>query len=273
MPRTLGDSFIHVSDIDYVVEYDHPLFTLPEPTITKEVEKVAENVATLVDDGSTLQIGIGDIPDAILKRLVDKKDLGLHTEMISDNAVWLLQEGVINNRKKTLCPGKAVVTFAGAYKHETYDWMDNNPLLEFRAVDFVNNPFIIAQNKKMVAINSAIAIDLYGNISSESIGHRQYTGSGGQLDFAIGAHEAPEGKFIIAMTSTTRDGISKIVPEFPPGTTITVQRTYADYVVTEYGIARLKGKTLRERAEALISIAHPKFQNELWEAVRKYKLF
>ncbi len=269
MPRVLGDSFIHVSDIDYIVKTSHPIIELREPKIGKIEKAIGEYCASLVEDGSTLQLGIGAIPDAVLLFLKDKKDLGIHSEMISDGVVDLVKAGVINNKKKTLNPGKTVVTFLMGTK-KLYDFVDDNPMVESYPVSYVNDPTVIMKNYKMISINSCVELDLMGQVCSESIGMKQISGIGGQVDFIRGANMAKDGKAIIAIPSTAAKGkVSRIVPLLEKGTPVTTSRTDVDYVVTEYGIARLKSKTLKERARALINIAHPDFRPWLTEEYEK----
>jgi 4-hydroxybutyrate CoA-transferase len=263
MPRTLGDSFIHVSNMDYIVESSHPLIEL-KPAKLGEVEKaIGKNCAELIEDGSTLQLGIGAIPDAVLMFLKDKKDLGIHSEMISDGVVELVEAGVINNSRKTLHPGKIVVTFLMGTR-KLYDFIDNNPMVECYPVDYVNNPLVIMKNYKMISINSCVQVDLMGQVCSESVGLKQISGVGGQVDFIRGASMAKDGKAIIAIPSTASHGkTSRIVPLLNTGAAVTTSRNEVDYIVTEYGTARLKGKTLKERARALINISHPDFRDGL----------
>jgi 4-hydroxybutyrate CoA-transferase len=269
MPRTLGDSFIHVSQIDYIVEASHPLIELKPPKIGEVEKAIGRNCASLIEDGSTLQLGIGAIPDAVLLFLKDKKDLGIHSEMISDGVVELVEAGVITNKKKTLHPGKIVVTFLMGTKR-LYEFVNDNPMVESYPVDYVNDPTVIMKNYKMVSINSCVQVDLMGQICSESVGIRQISGVGGQVDFVRGASMGKDGKSIIAMPSTAAKGkVSKIVPILDEGAAVTTSRNDVDYVVTEYGIADLKGKTLRERAKALINIAHPDFREALTEEFNK----
>ncbi|HBH12854.1 MAG: Acetyl-CoA hydrolase/transferase [Clostridiales bacterium 38_11] len=265
MPRTFGDNFIHISQIDYIVENNSELLEL-RPTVINEVEKaIGINCASLIEDGSTLQLGIGAIPDAVLMFLKDKKDLGIHSEMISDGVVSLFEAGVINNSKKAIHKGKMIVTFMMGTK-KLYNFVNNNPIVELYPVDYVNNPCVIASNHKMVSINSCLEIDFMGQISSESIGLSQFSGTGGQVDYVRGASMSKDGKSIIAMPSTAKDGtISRIVPFLKEGTAVTTSRNDVHYVVTENGIANLRGKTLKERAEEMIKIAHPNFRNELRE--------
>jgi 4-hydroxybutyrate CoA-transferase len=263
MPRILGDSFIHVSDIDYIVESSHPLIELKPPKIGDVEKAIGKYCASLIEDGSTLQLGIGAIPDAVLMFLKDKKDLGIHSEMISDGVVELVEAGVINNKKKTLHKGKIVVTFLMGTK-KLYDFVDNNPMVESYSVDYVNNPMVIMKNYKMVSINSCIQVDLMGQVCSESIGLNQISGVGGQVDFIRGASMAEYGKAIIAIPSTAAHGkVSRIVPFLNEGAAITTSRNEVDYIITEYGIAHLKGKTLRDRAQNLINIAYPDFRESL----------
>ncbi len=269
MPRTLGDNFIHLDEIDYIVENDRPLIELKPPTITDIEKAIGENCAKLVEDGSTLQLGIGAIPDAVLLFLKDKKDLGIHSEMFSDGVVDLFQSGVITNKHKTIHKGKMIVTFLMGTK-KLYDFVNNNPMVELHPVDYVNNPCVIAQNHKMVSINSCIEVDLMGQVSSESIGIHQFSGTGGQVDYVRGASMAKDGKSIIAMPSTAQRGkSSRIVPFLKEGSAVTTSRNDVHYVVTEYGIAELRGKTLKERGKALIKVAHPDFRDELEKEFEK----
>jgi 4-hydroxybutyrate CoA-transferase len=263
MPRTMGDSFIHVSDIDCIVETSYDLAELKPPNIGEIEESIGENCAKLIEDGDTLQLGIGAIPDAVLMFLKDKKDLGIHTEMFSDGVIDLVESGVINNKKKTLHKDKMVVTFLMGTK-KLYDFVDNNEDVEFYPVDYVNDPKVIMQNDNMISINSCIQVDLMGQVVSESIGLKQFSGVGGQVDYVRGASMANGGKSIIAMPSTASKGrVSRIVPFITEGSAVTTSRNDVNYVVTEYGIANLKGKTLKDRAKALIDIAHPDFRDEL----------
>lgn len=268
MPRVLGDNFIHIRDIDYVVEADYPVMELKKGKIGEVENEIGKNCAAIIEDGSTLQLGIGAIPDAVLLNLKDKKDLGIHSEMISDGVVELVEAGVINNKNKTIHKNKIVATFLMGTKR-LYDFADNNPMIDMYSVDYVNDPCVISQNEKMISINSCIQIDLMGQIASESIGLNQFSGVGGQVDFIRGANRSKGGKSIIALPSTASGGkISRIVPFLDNGATVTTSRADVHYVVTEYGIAELRGKTLKERARALINISHPKFRGDLikeWE--------
>jgi len=268
MPRTLGDVFIHVSRVHKVVECSEPLLEWKQGTATEVEEKVADFIAPLIEDGATLQMGIGGIPDAVLARIDGKQHLGVHTEMVSDGVVKAVERGIITNQKKTLHPGKIVATFIlGSL--ELYKYVHNNPLFELHPCDYTNNPFIIAQNAKMVAINSAIEVDITGRVCSDSIGTKIYSGFGGQVDFIRGAAYSKRGKPIIALPATTRNGtVSRIVPFLKHGAGVVTSRADVHYVVTEFGVAFLHGKNLRQRMEALISVAHPAFRSELEQSVR-----
>ncbi len=269
MPRTLGDSFIHVNKLKYIVEFDEPMQELPQvdPDITPEMieiyNQIGCHIATLIEDGSTLQMGIGAIPDAVLKYLKDKRDLGIHTEMFSDGIIELIESGIVNNEKKTLHPGKIIAGFILGTKR-SFDFIDNNPIAEFHPQEYVNDPFVVAKNYKMVAINSAIEVDLTGQVCADSIGTRFFSGIGGQVDFIRGAARSEGGKPIIALPSTTKDfKISRIVPALKPSAGVVTSRGDVHYIVTEYGIAHLYGKSIKERAKALIGIAHPSFRESL----------
>ncbi len=267
MPRTYGDSFIHISDIDYLVETSHPLPEIVPPQMSEVEKKIGQYCAELIEDGSTLQLGIGAIPDAVLLSLDDKKDLGIHSEMISDGVVELYERGVINNSKKTIHKGKMVVGFLLGTK-KLYDFVDNNPAVEMLPIDYVNDPMTIMKNSKMVSINSCIQVDFTGQVVSESLGAKQFSGVGGQVDYVRGTSmsEDGKGKSILAMPSTAAKGtISRIVPFLDYGSAVTTSRNDVEYIVTEYGIAALRGKSLRQRAQALINIAHPDFRAELEE--------
>ncbi len=268
MPRTLGDSFIHISRINCIVPVNYPVAELPQggegdDTIS---QKIASYIAELIPDGATMQMGIGAIPDAVLNFLGDKRDLGIHSEMFSDGVVRLVEKGVITNSRKTLHAGKIVVGFILGTQ-ALYHWADDNPLCEFHRQEYVNDPFVIAQNDKMVAINSAIEVDLTGQVCADSIGPKLYSGVGGQLDFIYGASRSKGGVPIIALPSTTtlRDGtlVSRIAPMLKQGAGVTTGRNHVHFVVTEYGVAALYGKTIRERARQLLNIAHPDFRCDL----------
>jgi len=269
MPRSLGDSFIHINKIHHIVEHTEPIKELPQvdPNASQEMlqiyDTIGKNTAELIEDGSTLQMGIGAIPDSVMKYLRDRKNLGIHTEMFSDGIVNLVEEGIINGEEKTIHPGKIIVGFVLGTK-KVFKFIDNNPVIEFHPQEYVNDPFIIAQNKKMVAINSAIQIDITGQVCADSIGTKIFSGIGGQVDFIRGAAHSEGGKPIIALPSITKDGaVSRIVPLLNPGAGVVTSRGDVHYVVTEYGVAHLFGKTLKERARDLIRIAHPKFRDEL----------
>jgi acetyl-CoA hydrolase len=269
MPRTLGDSFIHISKIDCAVPVDYPLAELPMGQVNELSARIGALVADLVEDGSTMQMGIGAIPDAVLSRLGEKRDLGVHTELFSDGVMRLVQAGVITNERKTLHPGKIVAGFILG-SQALYNFVDDNPIVELHPTEYVNDPFVIARNDRMVSINSAIEVDLTGQVCADSIGPRLYSGVGGQMDFTYGAARSRQGKPIIALPSTAdlRDGsrVSRIVPTLKPGAGVTTTRNHVHYVVTEHGKAYLYGKTIRERARALIDIAHPDFRAELEQA-------
>ncbi|HYN14778.1 MAG TPA: acetyl-CoA hydrolase/transferase C-terminal domain-containing protein [Terriglobales bacterium] len=271
MPRTYGDSFIHVSDIDAIVESSRPLCELPKHEITDLHLAIARNVATLIEDGSTIQTGIGGIPDAVLLYLKDRKDLGVHTELLSDNIIPLIEAGVVNGRRKTLHPRKVVLAFALGTRR-LFDFVHDNPIFEFHPNAYTNNPILIAQNDRMVAINSALQIDITGQICADSIGTYFYSGIGGQVDFIRGATRSRGGKPIIALPSTAKnDTISRIVPTLDPGAGVVTSRGAVHYVVTEFGVAYLHGRSIRQRAEALIQIAHPDFRNQLYEYCERTK--
>lgn len=277
MPRTLGDCFIHVDKLTCCVEVDVPLKELPQvdTSITPEeaavFEKIGRNISELIENGSTLQLGIGAIPDAVLRFLHTKKHLGIHTEMFADGVIKLVEEGVITNEKKTLHPGKIIVSFVLGSR-PLFDFIDNNPVIEFHPSHYVNDPFIIAQNDKMVAINSAIEVDLTGQVCADSIGHYFYSGFGGQVDFIRGASRSKGGKPIIALPSTAKQGtLSRIATRLAAGAGVTTSRGDVHYVVTEYGVADLYGRTIRERVRALIGIAHPSFREELERFAYEHK--
>ena len=269
MPRTHGDTFLHVSEIDAFVEIEEPVLELAIPKIGEVERAIGENCAKLVRDGDTLQLGIGGIPDAVLLFLKGKKDLGIHSEMISDGVVELIEAGVITNKRKTLHPGKTVVTFLMGTKR-LYDYADDNPSIYMCGVDYVNDPFVIAGNDNLISINSCIQVDLQGQVAAESAGLSQISGIGGQTDFVRGARRSKGGKSIMAIASTAKKGtVSKIVPFLDEGAAVSTSRTDVDYVVTEFGIAALRGKSLKQRATALIRIAHPDFRKGLREEYEK----
>jgi acyl-CoA hydrolase/GNAT superfamily N-acetyltransferase len=275
MPRTLGNSFIHVRDIHYLVELNEPLLEWPVVTEPDEVtQRIAENVSSLIDDGDCLQMGIGRLPDTVLMSLTDRKDLGIHTEMFSDGVMRLVESGAVNGKRKTLHQGKIVGSFA-AGTQELFCFLDNNPMIEMHPSDYTNDPRVIAQNDHIVAINSAIEIDLTGQAVADSIGEQLYSGMGGHADFMRGAAMAREGKPVLALPSTakTPDGVrSRIVPFIQQGAGVVTTRGDIHYVVTEYGVAYLHGKNMRERAMSLINIAHPEFRASLLHAAKRRRL-
>jgi len=265
MPRTLGDSFIHVSRLTHVVPVSYPPLELHQGDGSEEERRIAQFCASLIEDGSTLQMGIGGVPDAVLTLLGDRRDLGIHSEMFSDGVIDLVERGVINGARKTLHPGKIIAGFLMGSRR-LYDFVDNNPMVELHPTEYSNDPFRIAQNDRMVAINSAIEVDLTGQVCADSIGPRIYSGVGGQVDFVYGASRSKGGKPIIALPSTaTVKGqlVSRIVAMLKPGAGVVTTRNHVHYVVTEHGIADLYGKSLRQRARALIAIADPAFRDEL----------
>ena len=273
MPRTYGDTAVHVSRISAVVESDRPLLELDAEPYNEMHLRVARNVTELIPDGATLQTGIGGISEAVLHCLDGKRDLGIHTEMCPDGVIDLMERGVINGERKTLHRGKAVLAFVLGTQR-LFDFVHENPSFEFRSISYTNDPFVVAQNDRMVAINGALQVDLTGQVCADSIGTRPYSGFGGQIDFIRGAARSKGGVPIIALPSTARGGtVSRIVPVLEPGAGVVTSRADVHYVVTEHGIAYLHGKTLRERAQALIAIAEPRFQAELEDfAVRAHYL-
>jgi 4-hydroxybutyrate CoA-transferase len=268
LPRT-GGARIHLDAINHIVEADRPVIELAPPAIGDEEKAIGENVASLIPDGATLQLGIGAIPDAVLLFLKDKKDLGIHSEMFSDGVVALAESGVVTNRRKTINTGKFMATFLMGTK-KLYDFVDNNPNVELQPVDYINDPVIIGQHENMVSINSALQFDLMGQVNAEMIGSRQFSGIGGQVDFVRGASRSPGGKSIIALPSTAAGGkISRIRCELDRGAAVSTSRNDVHYVVTECGIAELRGKSLQERAKALIAISHPGFRDQLAAEARE----
>jgi acyl-CoA hydrolase/GNAT superfamily N-acetyltransferase len=263
MPRTLGDSFLHVYDLDVLVPCDAPIMEIAPPDVSETTRHIAENISALIEDGSTIEVGIGRIPQALLGFLKGKKDIGLHTEMISDGVVDLVQAGVITGARKPVDRGKVVASFCLGTK-KLYDFIDNNPAFAFHPTEYVNNPYTIHQQHKMVAINMALEIDLTGQVCADSIGSKFFSGVGGQVDFNRGAGKSAGGKAIIALPSTAQDGaVSRIVTRLSPGAGVVTTRAGVHYVVTEYGVAYLHGKSIQERALALLSIAHPNFRAQL----------
>lgn len=268
MPFIGGDNLIHISQLDYIVEVDRPLVAVPPAEVGEAELAIGRHCAALIKDGSTLQLGIGAIPNAVLASLGDRQDLGIHTEMFTDGVMQLMRSGQINGSRKTLHPHKVVSTLIMG-SEELYRFLDNNSDVEMYPVSYTNDPFVVAQNDNMVSINSCIEMDLTGQAASESIGLKQFSGTGGQVDFLRGAKRSKGGVSILAFRSTAQgDSISRIVPQLEAGSNITANRNDVDYVVTEYGCVRLRGKSLVERAKALCSIAHPKFRPELEAAIR-----
>ncbi|NLW78688.1 MAG: acetyl-CoA hydrolase/transferase family protein [Ruminococcaceae bacterium] len=273
LPLVYGDTEIHISEIDYLVEAPMPVFTLEPGTPSPEEMTIGQYVSELVEDGSTIQLGIGGIPDAAAMAFMNKRDLGVHTELLTNSIVDLVEAGVITNRKKTYFKGKMVATFALG-SQRLYDMMHNNPAVCIMRGPYVNNPFNIAKNDKMISINSAVEVDLTGQIASEAIGTRTYSGSGGQNDTAEGAIHSKGGKSIIALRSTAKNGtISTIKPVLSLGAVVTMSRNNIDYIVTEFGIAPMRGRSVVERIENLIAIAHPDFRAELRKGVEAYKIW
>jgi acyl-CoA hydrolase len=269
MPRTLGDSFLKFDQIDHFVEVDQPLLTHDPDPMTDVEQQIGRYVAELVEDGATLQLGIGGIPNAALACMTDKNDLGVHTEMFSDGLLDLVEAGVITGAAKTLHVGKIITTFLMGTQR-LYDWVHDNPMIEMHPVNYTNDTAVIRRNVRMTAINSAIQVDLTGQVCAESMGTHLYSGVGGQMDFMRGAALARGGKAIIALPSTARSGsVSRIVPTLSEGAGVTTTRAHVHYIVTEYGVAHVHGKSIRERAEALIEIAHPTFRDELVEWAKR----
>jgi acetyl-CoA hydrolase len=262
MPRVMGDAFIHLSRIDQIVEVDYLLPEAVNNHISPEQERIGELVSELIPDEATLQLGIGALPNAVLSKLDGKRDLGIHSELFSDGVVEMVEKGVVTNAAKTLHPGKIIAGFAFGSQH-FYEFMQDNAMIEFHPTDYVNDPFIIAKNNKMISINSALEVDLSGQVCADSIGGRIYSGIGGQVDFIRGASRSNGGKAIIALPSTAKAGVSRIVPRLKDGAGVVTSRGDINCVVTEYGVALLHGKSLRERAGELIAISHPAARDEL----------
>ncbi|MFW9839023.1 MAG: GNAT family N-acetyltransferase [Candidatus Thorarchaeota archaeon] len=271
MPITHGDSFVDIRDIDYLVPFNEPLREFQAAEVTDTIDKIGGYVARLVENESTLELGIGALPQSVCNNLLDTgvQDLGVHTEMFSDSLMPLIEQGVVTNKKKTLHRGKVIASFAMGTE-KLYDYIDDNPMFHFHDTGYVNDPYVIGQNNKMVAINSALEVDLTGQVCADSIGHRFYSGIGGQVDFIRGAKRSQGGKAIICMPSTAMDGkVSRIVPRLSEGAGVVTTRGDVDVIITEYGLANLHGKTIRERVLSLIAIAHPDFRNDLLEAAKK----
>lgn len=273
VPFAHGQCHVHVSQVTALVESDDPILEVGLPAIGPVQEAIGKYVADMIEDGSTLQIGYGGIPDAVVMQLTHKRDLGVHTEMIGDGILTLVESGAVNNSKKTLLPGKMVATFAlGSRK--LYEFMHNNPMLEMHPSNFTNDPYIAGQNDKLISINASLQVDLLGQCGSESIGHLPYSGTGGQVDFVRAANRSRGGKSFIVLPSTAKGGaISRIVPSLAQGTHATTSKNDVNYVVTEYGVAQLRGKSAKERAKALIAIAHPDFRGWLREEADKICVF
>ena len=272
MPRTLGDSFLHVSQLHALVAGDLPVLEHIGPPPSATSQAIGRTIAALIEDGSTLQTGLGEIPSAVLAALAGRRDLGMHTEMFTEAVIPLIEAGVLNGRRKTLCQGKIVASFCFGTR-KLYDFVHDNPAFEFRPTEFANDPFQIARNVRMVAVSSALEVDLTGQVCAESLGTRFYSGFGGQMDFMRGAARSEGGKPIIALPATAKGGtISRIVPTLANGAGVLTTRADVHYVVTEYGVADLHGKTVRERALALINIAHPDYREELLRAARERRL-
>jgi acyl-CoA hydrolase len=266
MPRVHGAGWVHVSEVDALVENDVPLLELPAPPEREEDTAMGRIIAAMIPDGATIQLGIGGVPNAVAKNLMQHRDLGIHTEMFVESMVDLVESGVANGSRKTFHPGKAIYAFA-AGSVRMYDFLDDNPYVEAHPVSYTNFPPNIARNADMVSVNSTIEVDLTGQCCSESMGSMQYSGTGGQHDYARGAFDAPGGKSIIAFYSTAKSGaVSRVGPTLSPGAVVTTPRTEVHWVVSEYGAACLKGKSTRERARAMISLAHPRFREELTAA-------
>ncbi|MHA2352384.1 MAG: GNAT family N-acetyltransferase [Candidatus Thorarchaeota archaeon] len=271
MPVTHGDSYIHVKDMDYLVEFTEPLREFEPPEVSELKNQIGEYAARLVENESTIEVGIGTIAKAVTSNLINSgaKDLGIHTETFSDSIIDLIESGIVTNMKKSINRGRVTASFAMGTK-KLYDYVNNNPLFEFRETSYVNDPYVISQNRKMVAINSALEVDLTGQVCSDSIGHEFYSGIGGQVDFIRGASRSEGGKSIICLKSTALNGtVSKIVPRLSEGAGVVTTRGDVDVIITEYGFAMLRGRTIRERVLSLIAIAHPDFRNDLLEAAKE----
>lgn len=272
VPFAYGNCHIHISDVAALVESDAPVAEVGLPTIGPVQQAIGKYVADMIEDGSTLQIGYGAIPDAVVMQLTDKKDLGVHTEMIGDGIMTLVEAGVVTNRRKNYLPGKMIATFALGSK-KLYQFINRNPAVEMHPVDFTNDPYLAGQNDKLMAINATMQIDLVGQCGSESQGFKPYSGTGGQADFVRAANRSRGGKAFIVLPSTAKDDtISRISPVLNPGTHVTTSKNDINYVVTEYGVAQLRGKSAQQRARELIAIAHPKFRDELKAEAKKMGL-
>ncbi len=272
MPWTYGQDPLHISKLDHIIEVSYPIPELPAEPVLDVHKKIGRYVADLVEDGSTLQIGVGAVPDVILSFLSGRKELGVHTEILTNNIVPLIEQGVITNQHKRLNQGKSVATMLDG-SQRLFQFAHKNPLIEIYPIEYTNDPYIISQNDKVVAINSALEIDLTGQVNCETIDGQLYGGVGGVLDFGLGANRSSGGKNILAFPSTAKGGqVSRVVPTLKPGTVVSIPRTQVDYVVTEHGVSQLKAKTLRQRAKLLIDLAAPAFRDELWNQARSLKL-
>lgn len=280
LPRTYGDTAVHISEIEAILEVDYAIPTLPEGVFTDKDKKIGELIAENIEDGSTIQLGIGGIPNAVANALKSKKNLGIHTEMFTDGMVDLVNCGAVNNSMKSIYKGKSIATFALGTK-KLYDFLDDNLSVVFKKGNWVNDPHVIGQNHKMVSINTSLEVDLFGQCASESIGPIQFSGTGGQSDTAVGAQNCPEGKSFIALYSTAevkgedgnRTTISKIAPLLKPGSVVSLSRNDVDYVVTEYGVAWLRGQSIKERVKRLINVAHPDFRDELKHSAKELMIW
>ena len=272
VPFANGNCLVHISQVSALIERDEPIMEVGLPKIGPVQQAIGKYVADMIDDGSTLQIGYGGIPDAVVMQLTSKHDLGIHTEMIGDGILTLIESGAVTNRKKNYLPGKMVATF-GLGSKKLYQFMHRNPAFEMHPVDFTNDPYLAGQNDKLMAINATLQIDLLGQCGSESLGHVPYSGTGGQADFVRAANRSRGGKAFIVLPATAKDdSITRIVPTLTPGTHVTTSKNDINYVVTEFGVAQLRGKTGKQRAQEMISIAHPSFRAELTEAAKKMNL-
>ncbi|MEA4816883.1 MAG: acetyl-CoA hydrolase/transferase C-terminal domain-containing protein [Lachnospiraceae bacterium] len=272
MPRTYGTNIVHISQVTALCECSYDLPELPSPPISDDDMIIGQTIAELIPDGATLQLGIGGIPDAVGKCMTNKKDLGLHTEMFCESMIDLIESGVVNNSKKNIDRGITMCAFALGTKR-MYDFLDENPSVQFRGGEYVNDPYVIGKFDNFVSVNSCVEVDFWGQVCSESVGPKNISGTGGQVDFVRGCYLSPGGKSFIAMNSTVKGGtVSKIKPMLTPGAVVTTLKTDVEYIVTEYGAARLRGKTLRQRTRELISIAHPKFREELTFEARKMNI-
>lgn len=272
MPRVLGDNFVHISEVDAICECDEPLPTIPDSECSEKDKRIGQLIAERIPDGATLQLGIGDIPNAVGEFLSAKKHLGIHSELFCDSFVKLIQSGAVDNSCKNINRGKSVATFAIG-SQALFEYIDDNPGVEFYPVDYVNDPRIIAQNDYMISVNSCVEVDLVGQVCSESIGHKNISGAGGQVDFIRGANWSKGGRsFICTYATAKNDTISKIKPFLTEGAHVTTSKGDVDCIVTEYGIAELRGKTAAQRARALISVAHPKFREELLQSAKAMHL-